>query len=56
MQGPAMGAVGGSCFAAAGDDVPVLELPAALLGRQLELHEHHMVTHTQSQGERGTAR
>ena len=56
VQGPAVGAVGGPRLAAAGDDVPVLELPAALLGCQLELHEHHMVAHTQRQGERGAAR
>lgn len=56
VQRPAVGAGGGPRLAAAGDDVPVLELPAALLGRQLELHEHHMVAHAQGQGERGASR
>lgn len=41
---------------ATGDEVPVLELGTpGLLGRQLELHEHHVITNTQRQGEGGAA-
>lgn len=55
MQRPAVGAGAGPRLAAAGDEVPVLELSGALLSRQLQLHEHHVVTHAQGQGQRGPA-
>lgn len=46
----------GGVGVAPGDDVSVLELGAAgLLRRQLELHEHHVITDTQRQGEGGAA-
>lgn len=56
MQCPAVGAGASPCLTTAGDEVPVLELPSALLSRQLQLHEHHVVAHTQGQGQWGPAR
>lgn len=46
----------GSLSIAPGDEVPVLELGStSLLCRQLELDEHHVITDSQRQGERGAA-
>lgn len=46
----------GGLRVAPGDEVSVLELgTAGLLRRQLELHEHHVITDTQCQGEGGAA-
>lgn len=46
----------GSLCVAPGDEVPVLKLgTAGLLRRQLELDEHHVITHTQRQSEGGAA-
>lgn len=52
-----VGNTGLSLCISPGDEVPVLELGTArLLRRQLELDEHHVITYTQRQGERGAAR
>lgn len=51
------GVSGRAVRAAARDEVPMLRrLAARMLRCQLELDEHHVITHAQSQGQRRAAR